>query len=344
VRFGVHLGYWGSGPTDVMPIVREAEAVGFDAIWSAEAYGSDAVATLAWVASQTERIGVGTAIMQIPARSPAATAMTAITLDHLTHGRFRLGLGSTGPQVSEGWHGVSFADPLGRTREYVEIIRMILRREGPVEYHGTHYDLPLTAGTGMGKALKSIVHPLRADLPIYLAAIGPKNVALAGEIADGWIPTFVGPSHFELFEAPLQEGLSKAGRDRSSLDVAPMVPIAVADDLQLCRDLVKPYLALYVGGMGHPKRNFYNRLAASYGFEAEAKRVQELYLSGRKGEAAGAVPDPLVDEVALVGSKDRIADRLQVWREAGVDTIILAGWQPEAVRVVADAAEHAGVA
>ena len=196
----------------------------------------------------------------------------------------------------------------------------------------------------MGKPLKSIVHPLRPDIPVYLAAIGPRNIALAGEIADGWIPTFAGPSHFERFDASLQEGLRTAGRDRSAIDVAAMVPVAVGPDAQLCRDLVKPFLALYLGGMGHPKRNFYNQLAARYGFEAEAKAVQELYLAGRRGEAAGAVPDALVDEVALIGTKERIADRLAVWRQAGVDAIILAGWQPEAVRVVADAAERAGVA
>jgi F420-dependent oxidoreductase-like protein len=314
----------------------EAERLGFDSVWSAEAYGSDAVTLITWVAARTERIGVGTAIMQMPARTPAATAMTAVTLDHLTRGRFRLGLGVSGPQVSEGWHGVAFGKPLERTREYVRIVRTILRREEPLEFHGEHYDVPLSGGTGLGKPLKTIVHPLRADLPIYLAAIGPKNVALAAEIADGWLPTFYSAAHPEVFEESIGEGLARSGRPREAFDVAPFVMVALGDDVQACRDFVKPLLALYVGGMGARGRNFYTTLVGRYGYEADAAKVQDLYLEGRKGEAAGAIPDALVDEVALVGPKARIADRLGLWREAGVDTIIVGTAQPEALRAIAE--------
>jgi len=320
-----------------MPFVLEAERLGFDSVWSAEAYGSDAVTLITWAAARTERIGVGTAVMQIPARSPAATAMTAITLDHLTGGRFRLGLGVSGPQVSEGWHGVPFSAPLHRTREYVEIVREILRREKPLEFHGEHFDVPIQGGTGLGKPLKTIVHPLRADLPIYLAAIGPKNIALAAEIADGWLPTFYAPAHADVFAASIEEGLRRGGRDRASFDVAPFVPVLVGDDIQACRDLVKPMLALYVGGMGARGRNFYNTLVSRYGYEADAAKVQDLYLEGRKGEAAAAVPDGLVDDVALVGTKERITEQLQLWRAARVDTLIAGAFQSEALRALAEA-------
>lgn len=318
--------------------MREAERLGFDSMWSAEAYGSDAVSPLAWYAARTTRIGVGTAVMQMPARTPAATAMTAITLDHLTGGRFRLGLGTSGPQVSEGWHGVPFDRPLGRTREYVAIVRAILARDRPVEFHGEHYSVPAAGGTGLGKPLRTIVHPLRPDLPIYLAAIGPRNVALAGEIADGWLPTFFAPSRAATFDAWLGEGLARAGRDRSSIDVAPFVVVVVGEDVQACRDLVKPTLALYVGGMGARGRNFYNDLVRRYGFEEAAGRIQDLYLEGRKGEAAGAVPDELVDEVALVGPPARIRERVQAWKEAGVDTLIAGTFQLEALEALAAAA------
>ncbi len=320
-----------------MPFVLEAERLGFDSVWSAEAYGSDAVTLISWAAARTERIGVGTAVMQIPARTPAATAMTAITLDHLTGGRFRLGLGVSGPQVSEGWHGVPFALPLQRTREYVEIVRAILRREKPLEFHGEHYEVPLQGGTGLGKPLKTIVHPLRANLPVYLAAIGPKNIALAAEIADGWLPTFYAPAHARVFADSIEEGLRRAGKDRSRFDVAPFVPVLVGDDVQACRDLVKPMLALYVGGMGARGRNFYNTLVSRYGYEAEAANVQDLYLEGRKGEAAAAVPDGLVDDVSLVGPKERITEQLQLWKEAGVDTVIVGAFQSEALRTLAEA-------
>jgi F420-dependent oxidoreductase-like protein len=338
IKLGLHMGYWGASPTDFMPLVLEAERLGFDSVWSAEAYGSDAVTLITWAAARTDRIGVGTSVMQIPARTPAATAMTAITLDHLTKGRFRLGLGVSGPQVSEGWHGVAFDHPLERTREYVGIVRTILRRDRPLQFSGDHYRVPLEGGTGLGKPLKTIVHPLRAELPIYLAAIGPRNVALAAEIADGWLPTFYAPRHRAVFDEWIQQGLVRAGKDRSAFDVAPFVPVIVGNDTQACRDLVKPTLALYVGGMGARGRNFYNTLVRRYGYEEAASKVQDLYLEGRKGEAAGAVPDELVDDVALVGPRERIAEQLAAWREAKVDTLIAGAFQMEAIRVLSEVA------
>ncbi|MCA1727050.1 MAG: LLM class F420-dependent oxidoreductase [Actinobacteria bacterium] len=340
MKLGIHLGYWGPAPIDVMPLVHAAEAAGFDSIWSAEAYGSDAVTTLTWAAAQTSRINVGTSIMQMPARTPAATAMTAITLDHLTGGRFMLGLGTSGPQVAEGWHGQPFGKPLTRTREYVEIVRRILSREAPVEFHGEYYDVPAVGGTGLGKPLKTIVHPLRPDLPIYLAAIGPKNVALAAEIGDGWLPTFYSPYHPEAFRPALEEGWARAGKDPSGegFDVAPMVPVFVGDDAQACRDLIKPMLALYIGGMGARGRNFYNDLVTRYGYDGPAKEIQDLYLDGQKSEAIAKVPDDLVDEISLVGPKERIAERIGAWKDAGVTTIIAGTLQIDAVNALAEAA------
>jgi F420-dependent oxidoreductase-like protein len=340
MKLALHLGYWGAQPIDVGPLVEEAERLGFDSIWSAEAYGSDAVSWLAWVASRTTKLEFGTAIMQIPARTPASTAMTAITLDHLSGGRFRLGLGMSGPQVVEGWHGSPYGKPLARTREYVEIVRVILRRDKPVEFDGEYYTIPAADGpgtTGLGKPLKTIVHPLRPDLPIYLAAIGPKNVALAGEIADGWLPTFFSPARMGMYREWLDSGLTRSGRDptSSAFDIAPMVPVFVGDDVQQCRDLVKPFLALYIGGMGARGRNFYNSLAQRYGYEAAAATIQDLYLEGRKGEAAGAVPDELVDEVSLCGPPERIAERMTIWRDAGVTSLIATTLQLDALRALA---------
>ncbi len=323
MKLGLHMGYWGAAPVDVMPFVLAAEEAGWDSVWSAEAYGSDAVVMIAWVAARTSRISIGTSIMQMPARTPAASAMTAITLDHLTEGRFKLGLGTSGPQVSEGWHGVPFGKPLTRTREYVEIVRRILAREAPLEFHGEYYDVPATTGSGLGKPLKTIVHPFRADLPIYLASIGPKNVALTAEIADGWMPAFYSPNHPEAFEPYLKEGFAAAGKDGSDFDVAPFCPMFIGSDVQACRDLVKPIMALYIGGMGARNKNFYNELVQRYGYEGEAKQIQDLYLEGKKAEAAGAVPDALVDEVALVGPVERIADSLPAWKAAGVTTLIM---------------------
>jgi F420-dependent oxidoreductase-like protein len=340
MKLAVHMGYWSGAPIDVMPLVEEAERLGFDSVWSAEAYGSDAVTTVAWVAARTQRIDVGTAIMQIPARTPAVTAMTAITLDHLSNGRFRLGLGMSGPQVVEGWHGVAYGKPLAKTREYVEIVRAILRRDKPVEHTGEYFTIPASGpeATGLGKPLKTIVHPLRSDVPIYLAAIGPKNVALAAEIADGWIPTLYSAVRGrEAFEPHLRDGFARAGKSGDGFDVVAVCPVMVGDDVQACLDMLKPYVALYVGGMGARGRNFYNSLVSRYGYEKEAKEIQDLYLDGKKVEAAGLVPDALVDETSLVGPPERIRDRLQAWEESGVTTLMAATMQIDALRALADA-------
>ncbi|MBI2238918.1 MAG: LLM class F420-dependent oxidoreductase [Actinobacteria bacterium] len=338
MKLGLHIGYWGAKPFDAVPLAKEAERLGFDSVWSSEAWGSDAVTTLTWVAAHTSRIDVGTAIMQIPARTPAAAAMTAVTLDHLTGGRFRLGLGMSGPQVVEGWHGVPYGKPLQRTREYVEIVRAVLRREQPVEHHGEHYDLPARGGTGLGKPLKTIVHPLRADLPIYLAAIGPRNIALAAEIADGWLPILYSPDRPEAFLPNLERGFARAGRDGGGFDVAPMVQVAMGDHVDECRDRVRSFVSLYVGGMGARGQNFYNSLVSRYGYEAEARTIQDLYLVGHHREAAAAVPDSLIDEVALVGPAGRIRDRLAAWRESGVTTLIAQIADAATLRALAEAA------
>jgi len=294
---------------------------------------------MAWIAATTERVAVGSAIMQMPARSPAATATTVATLDILSGGRVLLGLGTSGPQVAEGWHGQPWGKPLTRTREYVEIVRTILRRDEPLEHHGEHYDIPYSGpgATGLGRPLKIIVHPLRSEVPIYLAAIGPKNVALTAEIADGWLPIFFSPERAPGVHGPaLEEGFSLRGGRPDGWDLAPLVPVLMADDVQACRDFLKPMLALYVGGMGARGQNFYNRLAQRYGFEAEAIEIQDHYLAGRKQEAAAAVPDALVDEIALVGDRSRIADRLDAWRESGATTLVLQARQPEALQALAE--------
>jgi F420-dependent oxidoreductase-like protein len=330
VRLGLQLGY--DDPVVAVALALDAERLGFDSVWSSEAYGSDAVSPLAWIGARTERIKLGTGIMQMPARSPAATASTVATLDALSGGRVLLGLGTSGPQVAEGWHGQPWGKPLVRTREYVAIVREILRRERPLEHHGEHYDVPYTGdgATGLGKPLKIIVHPPRADVPIYLAAIGPKNVALAAEIADGWLPIFFSPERFREVHGP------SLGAVRNGFDVAPLVPVLVGDDVQTCRDFLKPMLALYVGGMGSRRQNFYNRLARRYGYEDAAAEIQDRYLAGRKEEAVAAVPDALVDEIALVGPKERIADRLAAWRECGATSLILQTRQREALEVLAE--------
>jgi F420-dependent oxidoreductase-like protein len=337
MRLGLQLGY--EDPVAAVALAAEADRLGFHSVWTSEAYGSDAVTPMAWVAARTERVNVGAAIMQMPARSPATTAATVATLDLLSGGRVLLGLGTSGPQVAEGWHGQAWGKPLGRTREYVEIVRWILRREEPLEHHGEHYDVPYTGpgATGLGKPLKIIVHPLRREVPLYLAAIGPRNVALAAEIADGWLPIFFSPERFAEVHGPsLEEGFSRRGRRPESWDVAPLVPVVVSDDVAAARDFLRPMLALYVGGMGARGQNFYTRLACRYGFEEEALRVQDLYLDGHKGDAAAAVPDALVDEIALVGDRARIADRLDAWRECGATTLILQARQPEALQLLAD--------
>ena len=337
MRLGLQLGY--DDPRGGVALAQEADRLGFHSVWTSEAYGSDAVTPMAWVAATTDRINVGSAVMQMPARSPAATAMTVATLDILSGGRVLLGLGTSGPQVTEGWHGQPWSKPLTRSREYVEIVRAILRREQPLEHHGPHYEIPYAGpgATGLGKPLKLIVHPLRAEVPVYLAAIGPKNVALAAEIADGWLPIFFSPERFAAVHLPaLEEGFATRGARPDTWDLAPLVPVVVDEDVQACRDVLKPMLALYIGGMGVPGQNFYNRLAQRYGFEDAAAEIERLYLDGRKGDAAAAVPDTLVDEIALVGDRDRIADRLGAWRDAGVTTMVLQARQPEALRLLAE--------
>lgn len=339
MRLGLNIGYSGSNLGVDLPLIQEADRLGFHSVWSAEAYGSDAVTTLTWVAAQTQRIRVGTAIMQIPARTPTLTATTALTLDQLSEGRFLLGLGVSGPQVVEGWHGVRFGKPLQKTREYVEIVRAVWRREKPLTFKGEYYEIPYAGpdASGLAKPLKSILHG-RADIPIYLAAVGPKNVALAAEIAEGWLPVFFSPERMSVFRPQLEAGFAAAGGGKSlrGFDVAPTVPVVVGDDVALCRNVVKPRLALYVGGMGARGKNFYNELVRRYGYEAAAARIQDLYLSGKKDEAAAAVPDALVDEVALCGPKARIRERLGAWQEAGVTTLICGVGQPEAVRTMAE--------
>ena len=324
MRLGLNLGYWGlASDIENVELVQEAERLGYTSVWMAEAYGNDAATVLAFLAAKTSTIELGSAIFQIPGRSPAMTAMTAATIDHLSGGRFRLGLGVSGPQVSEGWHGVRFDKPLGRTREYIDIIRLAMARER-VEYHGEHYELPLPDGPG--KALKLTIAPVQERIPIYLAAIGPKNTTLAAEIADGWIPTLFSPEHVGEFRPLLEEGFAAAGDGKGfeDFDIAPSVNVMVADDRESARDAMRHYVALYVGGMGSRKQNFYNALVQRYGFEDAAERVQSLYLEGRKDEAAAALPGELIDTVTLVGPPDVVRERLAVYREAGVGTLMIA--------------------
>jgi F420-dependent oxidoreductase-like protein len=339
MRLALNLNYSGAAMSLDMARILEAERLGYDSVWTAEAYGSDAVVPAAWIAARTERIHVGTGIMQIPARTPAMTAMTAMTFDALSGGRFRLGLGVSGPQVAEGWHGQPFGKPLVKTREYVEIVRAILRREKPVEFRGEYYQIPYAGpgATGLGKPLRSILHG-RADLPIYLAAVGPKNVALAAEIADGWIPVFFSARRPQLFREWLASGFKAAGRsaaDASRFDVMPMISVVVGDDVAACRAAVKPRVALYVGGMGARGRNFYNDIARRYGYEEAAQRIQDAYLAGRKDEAIAAVPDALVDEIALCGPRERLRERLADWKTSGATTLMVTG-DTTAVRTMAE--------
>jgi F420-dependent oxidoreductase-like protein len=322
MRLGLHLGY--DDPVFWTGLAEEAERCGFDSVWTSEAYGSDAISPLAWIGSRTRRIRLGTAIAQMPARSPATTAATAATLDRLSGGRLLLGLGTSGPQVAEGWHGQAWGRPLARTREYVSIVRAILRREEPLEHHGAHYDIPYSGAgaTGLGTPLKIILHPLRREIPIHLAAIGPRNVALAAEIADGWLPIFFSPERFPETHLPaLQEGFARRGGRPEGWDLAPHVPVVVSDDLRAARDSLRPMLALYVGGMGARGHNFYNDLARRFGYEAEAEKIQDLYLDGRKDEAAATVPPGLLEAATLCGPEGYIRDRIAAYRETGVTVL-----------------------
>ncbi len=341
LRLGLVAGYSGSTIKIPMDLILEAERLGFDSVWSAEAWGSDAVTPLAYIAALTTKIRLGTGIMQMPARSPAMTAMTAMTLDQISNGRFILGLGPSGPQVIEGWHGVAYGKPLTRTREYVSIVRKILAREAPLEHKGEHYEIPFQGegSSGLGKPLKSILHG-RANMEIYTASIAPNGLACAAEVADGVIPVWMNPERFSLLTPHLEKGFAKAGGGKGldSFDVAPFVTCVLGDDVEACRAPVKGMLALYIGGMGARNKNFYNDYAKRLGYEEAALEIQNLFLDGKKGAAAAAVPDEMVDDVALVGPAARIAERLDAWKESPVKTMLISTTQPEALRALAEAA------
>ena len=328
MELGYNTGYWGSGPpAGSAAAIAEAERLGFESVWTAEAYGSDALTPLAWWGASTTKVKLGTGIVQMSARTPAATAMAAMTLDHLSGGRVILGLGASGPQVVEGWYGQPYSRPLARTREYVQIVREIVAREKPVEFAGRQYQLPLAGGTGLGKALKSTIHPLRTEIPIYLGAEGPKNVALAAEIADGWLPMFFSPKDDAHYRRCLAEGFAASGDPRKSerFAVASTLFIVPGDDVERCADMVRPFLALYAGGMGARGVNFHFEVFARMGYEAEATRIQELYLEGKKAEAAASVPLSMVEDVALVGPLDKIRDELARWKETCLTTMLVSG-------------------
>ena len=345
MRLGLHIGYWGLGMTaqEQLELVLEAERLGYDSVWTAEAYGSDAATILAWLAGQTERVKLGSAIFQMPGRSAAMTAMTAATIDQLSNGRMLLGIGSSGPQVAEGWHGQRFGKQLQRTREYIEVVRMALARERLV-YKGETLELPLPDGPG--KALKLTIAPVQERMPIYLAAIGPKNTTLGAEIADGWIPTMFSPQHVDEFRPLLEEGFARAGNGKGfdDFDIAPTVNVFVTDDVESARDAMRPFVALYVGGMGSRKANFYNQLVQRYGYEDAAREVQDLYLEGKKDEAAAALPGELIDAISICGPRDVARERLAVFRDAGVGTLMVSPWawtfeeRREQLRLVAELA------
>src|SRR3954462_8995793 len=349
MRLGLSLGYqtsW-STPADHLALAKEADQLGYSVVWAAEAYGSDSPSMVAWIAGQTARIDVGTAVMQIPARTPAMTAMTAATIDALSGGRFRLGLGVSGPQVSEGWHGVRFGKPLQRTREYVDIVRMAIGRE-PVSYQGEFYTLPLPDGPG--KALKLGFPPPRTRIPIYLAAVGPKNLELAGEIADGWLAIFFAPDAAGEYLQHIERGRAKLGLGLTGFDVAPSVPVVLGDNLAWCADVIRPYASLYVGGMGSREQNFYNQLAVRMGYADAAARVQDLYLSGQKVEAAEAVPQDFIERTAILGNKIQVKERIRQYAAAGVGTLSISPYVGDlksgldTLRIVAEAYEESGVA
>lgn len=342
MRLGMMIGYSGRTIELPMELIKAADEMGVYAMWTAEAYGSDAVSPLAWAGAQTKNIKLGTAIMQMPGRTPANTAMTAMTMNQLSNGRFLLGLGLSGPQVVEGWHGVSYARPLTRAREYVAIVRKMLERKEPVVHDGRLYQIPYQGddATGLGKPLKSILKA-EPDIPIYIAAIGPKNVKLTAEIADGWLPVFFSPEKYdEIYKPHVEAGFAKAGNGKSlaNFDIAPTVSVVVTDNLDIGYNMLRPGIALYIGGMGAKGRNFYNDLACRYGYEAEAAEIQDLYLSGRQGEAMMKVPTSLIDEVALVGPKERIRERLSVWKESAITTMNLTVFDVDALRTMVELA------
>lgn len=329
MKLGLNTGYWSSGPpAGVTEMVVAAEQLGFDSLWTAEAYGSDALTPLAWWGAATTTLRLGTSIMQLSARTPTAAAMAALTLDHLSNGRFILGLGASGPQVVEGWYGQPYPKPLARTREYVDIVRQVFAREAPVELQGKHYQLPFPGGAGLGKALKPTVHPLRKDIPIMLAAEGPKNVALAAEIGDGWLPLWFGPKSDAFYRQALAEGFAKEGSRHQGLDtfeVVSMLPVVVADDAEGCADFFRPMLALYIGGMGAKGANFHYEVFARMGWESECAKIQDLYLDGHKADAIAAVPTGLVEDVALIGPLDKVLGELPAWKETCISTALVQG-------------------
>ena len=341
LKLGLNTGYWASGPPSpaALAAVKEAERLGFDSIWTSEAYGSDALTPLAWWGAQTERVRLGTAIMQMSARRPAAAAMAAMTMDHLSGGRFVLGLGVSGPQVVEGWYGEPFAKPLARTREYVGIVRDAVARRAPVASDGPHYPLPVSGRegiTGLGKPLKSTLHPLRERLPICLGAEGPKNIALTAEIADGWLALFYSPHHdAELYRPCLEEGFARRERPHDDFEIHASIPFIVHDDVEQAADMIRPRFALYFGGMGARSMNFHREVPVRMGYEAEARRIQELYLEGRKDEAAAAVPTKLIEQLALIGPADKIRHDLEAWRASSVTSLLIAG-PPELLRQAAE--------
>jgi len=328
MNLGLNTGYWSAGPPPgVAEQVAEADRLGFHSVWTAEAYGSDCFTPLAWWGASTESVQLGTAITQMAARTPAATAMTAITMDHLSGGRFILGLGASGPQVVEGWYGQSYPKPLARTREYIEIVRRVVARDKPVEYHGTFYDMPHTGGTGLGKPLKSTVHPLRPDIPIYLGAEGPKNVALAAEICDGWLPWLFSPKHDAMYRGFLQEGFDRPDARHSwdSFEIVCTALLVPGDDVEQCADFIRPVISLYVGGMGAKGANFHRAVFDRMGYEEECDKIQDLFLAGNRAEATAAVSTEMCEEIGLIGPWDKIAADLDPWRESCVTTLNVMG-------------------
>jgi F420-dependent oxidoreductase-like protein len=325
------LGYWMFGPEDAIDLVRGAESAGFDSVWTAEAYGSDCFSVLCWMGARTTRIKLGTGIMQISARTPACVAMTATTIDHMSNGRLILGIGVSGPQVVEGWYGQPFPKPMARTREYVSLLRQMISREGPVSFSGKHYKLPIEGGTGLGKPLKLINKPLRTHIPIYLGAEGPKNVQMATEIADGWLPLFYSPYRSPAIYAEPLKGM------KPGFEIACPVTVVVNDNLAEALLPVKYMLGFYIGGMGARQRNFHAELLSRMGYEEAVAKVQDLFFAGKRDEAAAAVPDELADELSLVGSPARIRDRLQAWKESPVTTILAGTREANAVRALAEA-------
>lgn len=328
MKLGYNTGYWGSGPpAGALEAIKEAERLGFSSVWTAEAYGSDALTPLAWWGAHTTKVQLGTGIVQMSARTPAATAMAAMTLDHLSDGRFILGLGASGPQVVEGWYGQEYPRPLARTREYVEIVRQIIRRESTVDFHGEFFDMPNKGGTGLGKPLKSTIHPRRTEIPIYLGAEGPKNVALAAEICDGWLPLFFSPKEDAFYRSCLDEGFAASGdaSKRDRFEVAATLLVVPGDDPEQCADMVRPFVALYAGGMGARGTNFHFEVFARMGYEDVALKVQDLYLAGKKQEAAAAIPLAMVEDVALVGPPDKIRAELEQWKETCLTTFLVGG-------------------